>query len=51
MDGDPQGFILGPLLFLLFVNDLSNAITEISNPVLYADDTSLIISNSDSQIF
>jgi hypothetical protein len=38
---------LVPLLFLLYVNDLPNAIFDISNPVLYADDTSLIITNSD----
>jgi hypothetical protein len=50
-DGFPKGSLLGPLLFLLYVNDLPNAISNISNPVLYADDTSLIITNSDSQMF
>jgi hypothetical protein len=50
-DGVPQGSILGPLLFLLYVNDLPNSISEISNPVQYADDTSLIITNSDRQMF
>jgi hypothetical protein len=37
--------------FLLYVIDLPNAISEISNPVLYADDTNLIITNTDSQMF
>ena len=32
------------------VNDIPNAISDISNPMLYADDTSLIITNSDSQM-
>jgi hypothetical protein len=50
-DGVPQGSVLGLMLFLLYVNDLPNAISEISNPVLYAEDTSLIITNTDSQMF
>jgi hypothetical protein len=49
--GVPQESVLGPLLFLLYVNDMHNVISDISNPVLYADDTSLIITNSDIQIF
>jgi len=50
-NGVPHGSLLGPLLFLLYVNDVPNVIPDISNPVLYADDTSLIITNSDSQMF
>ena len=37
--GVPQASILGPLFFLIFINDLSDNL--VSNPKLFADDTSL----------
>ena len=44
--GVPQGSILGPLIFLLFINDLSYLVN--SDIQQYADDTT--VSESDSNI-
>lgn len=42
--GTPQGSILGPLIFLLYVNDLPSYISE-GMVFMYADDTTVVVSD------
>ena len=43
--GVPQGTILGPLLFLLYIKDMPQAVE--SNLLLYADDSGLVFHHND----
>ena len=40
-----RGSVLGPLFFLLCLNDLPNITADLSKPGLFADDTSIITAN------
>lgn len=46
--GVPQGSVLGPVLFLLYVNQLESAISH-PHFIMYADDVSLLISAKNSE--
>jgi hypothetical protein len=45
-NGVPQGCILGPLLFIVYINYLFNILESKSAPILFADDGSVLISHA-----
>ncbi len=46
--GVPHGSVLEPLFFLIYINDIANAISnKNSQLVLFADDTNIFLTNND----
>jgi hypothetical protein len=47
----PKGSILGPPFFIIQINDFPLRINSVSEPILFADDTSVIITSINFEDF
>jgi hypothetical protein len=50
-NGVLQGLVLGPLLFIIYINDLPKILESNSVPILFADDASVLLSHANSLQF
>lgn len=47
--GVPQGSVLSPLLFILYVNDMPKTVGLPDSVIMYADDTSYVVTSSSTE--